>query len=140
MFVDDVRPKEMLALLSGELDENDEVMADSTYAVRVQRARVKHLAFQHFLDTVEAVDEWRDIVANTESAPSVVDDELDTSQLNATEAEIASSMERRHLVEEKRKTSETVVTAANKEQEQLRQVLEYEGSWLCTEDEEICRR
>jgi hypothetical protein len=106
---------------------------------RVEQARSEHLAFQSYLEAFRVVGEWREVVAGTNARTALVDDQLDKTQLNATEAAIASSMERRELVQEKRKSSHFVVTAADNAQKALICVLEHPGGWLLTEDEEIAQ-
>jgi hypothetical protein len=84
---------------------------------------------------MKQVRQWREVVANTESAPGVTDDQIDKSQLHSVAVSIASSSEKRELLNEKRKLSANVVTAASTALTSLNSVLEFEGGWLLTEDE-----
>jgi hypothetical protein len=115
----------------------EDANTDSTHWARVEQARSEHLAFQSYLEAFRVVEEWREVVAGTDATTSLVDDKLDKTQLNTTEMAIASSMERRELVQAKRKSGHLVVTAAANAQKALISVLEHPGGWLLTEDEEI---
>jgi hypothetical protein len=138
----DIRRDELLQnLIEGAdmmQDSEDGGNTDSIHGARVEQARFEHLAFQSYLEAFRVVEEWREVVAGTEARTSLVDDQqVDKTQLNATEAAIATSMERRELVQEKRKSGHLVVTAAAEAQKALIAVLEHPGGWLWTEDEEI---
>lgn len=141
MFMQDIRPDELLqSLVEGaDMEDAEDANTDSVRVARVEQARSEHLAFQSYLEAFRVVGEWREVVAGTNARTALVDDQLDKTQLNATEAAIASSMERRELVQEKRKSSHFVVTAADNAQKALICVLEHPGGWLLTEDEEIAQ-
>jgi nuclear pore complex protein Nup107 len=140
MFMDDIRPDELeqdLFQANTGMQDTEDDEDDPEHISRVEHAKSEHSAFQSYLEAARAVHEWKEVVAVTDATIMRVDDQLDKSQLNATEADIARSMERRDLVHEKRKASHAVVTAAEKARASLRSVLEHPGGWLLTEDEEI---
>jgi hypothetical protein len=139
MFMQNIRPNELLQNVDqgAEMEDSENAHADSIHWVRVEQAQSEHLAFQSYLEAFRVVEEWREVVAGTDATTSLVDDKLDKTQLNTTESAIASSMERRELVQAKRKSGHLVVTAAANAQKALISVLEHPGGWLLTEDEDI---
>jgi len=140
MFVTDVLPdsvKEM-ALGSGPPESSDDVDGTaSANTLNRAHARSEFQAFHSYLDATESYDNWFSILSSTATVPSVVDDRIDTSQLNASEAAIASKAARRELIQEKRKLSFAVVKAAERAHEDLISVLDHDGGWLFLGDEVV---
>jgi hypothetical protein len=64
---------------------------------------------------------------------------LDQTKLNAAEKEIARSMEKRRLIEEKRELAQKVISIATAAQVKLEEVLTFDGGWLqeYEEDDEV---
>ena len=132
LFLDDILPPDIFRTVAMN-DEPEEESASTDVKVRKQ-ACSEHVAFRSYLDAVRALLRWRDVVVSTDPRPIVVDDRLDTSRLNAVETEIAASIERRDLMEEKRRLSKIVVDAADAALKGLQCVLEHPGGWLLAED------
>ena len=141
MFLEDVLPRELggsgdddgevdATAMATESAEDDELM-DATFA----DALSEHVALQAFVAVLKAVDHFGDVLDSSDTQPSLVDDAIDLARLDATEASIAKLAERRQLIREKRKTSSTVVTAANQALKNLLAILKHPGGWLLTDDE-----
>jgi len=133
LFLDDILPHDIFrtVAMNDEPEEEESVSIDVNLR---KQACSEHMAFRSYLDAVRALLRWRDVVISTDPRPSVVDDRLDTSRLNAMETEIAASIERRDLMEEKRRLSKIVVDAADAALKGLQRVLEHPGGWLLAED------
>lgn len=99
--------------------------------------RREHDALQVFLEANEAFENWKECMTETSETPSFCKkDELNKSKLNAMEKEIALSMEKRQIIEEKQKVSGKIIDAANAARCKLNEVLTFDGGWLQEYDDE----
>lgn len=128
--------------MAGGEGVGDEAVGMTKYVheAQVQHARSEHVAFLSFLEACKAVQTWKKTMAATAAilpASSMKNESMDKSRLNAMELSIATTAERRKLIEAKRRASQTVVTAANQARKALRHILEHPGGWLLTDDEVV---
>lgn len=91
-------------------------------------AKREYDALLIYLEANTAFDRWKDCMTETE--PESTASTLDQSRLNAAEKEIARSMEKRRMIEEKRDVAQTVISIANAAQVKLEEVLTFDGGWL----------
>jgi hypothetical protein len=120
---------------SSDGDSDDQLMEDIDHVINMDVARSEYHGFQCYLDALKAVRFWQETLVTTEAEPQVLDSSIDTSRLNITEAEIASLMERRNVIHEKRKSSLCVNSVADDACRSLKSVLEYPSGWLLTDNE-----
>lgn len=76
-------------------------------------------------------------MSSTPASVGDVDDKMDMSSLNDPEQEIAKSMERRGWANQKRKTSQSIVEAAETARKNILSVLLHDGGWLADNDHEL---
>jgi hypothetical protein len=121
LFVEDFRLESVLELAEGNGEDE---------AADVDTWRREHMALQYYLDATQAIDHWREIISTVESTTKLIDDRIDIGRLDETDVSVALKIERRALLEQKRKASFSVVRASNSALKALSAVLKYRGGWL----------
>jgi hypothetical protein len=149
IFMNDVLPEDLFDRVIAHTktfessNEDEDELACFVHAAQIEHARSDYVAFRSYLDAMDAVDHWKDVMAATLPNDYVDENDntgrsmIDKTQLNATEMSIATSMERREFIVKKRNDSAVVVTAADRVETSLLGILKHHGGWLLTEDEVI---
>jgi Nuclear pore protein 84 / 107 len=117
---------------------NDELTAE--VEMRIQYARLEHIAYLLFLEATERAQHWKTIIRDTKhthTSKLLNGEGIDTRKLNSVELPIALHAEQRNIIDSKRATSQVVVVAAEAACAALREILEHTGGWLLTDDETV---
>jgi len=135
-FLEDVFDRDILETLDG-IDRDD---LDEIQAVQIANAQGEHAAFVAFHERIQAVEIWETKWAQIDAIipESVyVDSSIDKSQCNGIETAAVITLERRKLIDAKRKAFQAIVAAADVAEQKVRQVLEHPTGWLMTDDEMV---
>jgi hypothetical protein len=137
MFVEDVLPEKIIgtALEQAEHADGDQAMGDYVDSVRIEHALSEYDALQSYLEAIKSFEQWKETMEATDANAGEVSSGIDKSVLNKPQLSMAERLERRQLLEEKRKASQKLVSAADEAQKALFGVLTHQGGWLVTEDE-----
>ena len=126
-----VKHEKFLEIVSDALLQQDGVQVECSG--NLENAQSEFYAWQVYLEALSTFEDWRQVVQE-EPSSSYATETLPSRRLNQTEAAIATQLERRTVIQDKRKAMARVVQAANDAQTAFQSVLEHPGGWLFVED------
>jgi hypothetical protein len=137
----EMEQEEFTGMDEEEISEN--MLDDDKFErqTRIENAISEHSAFLSFLEAIKVVESWKIMLetthANQEKEDAfIMDERLSSKKWNTTtEASIATSLEQRKIIEEKRKSCQAVASAADRARLALENILKHPGGWLLTKDE-----
>jgi hypothetical protein len=140
--VQDMEQEEFVGMDDDE-ETGENILDDDKFErqTRIENAISEHSAFLSFLDAIKVVESWKITLETTHADQSkedvvTMDEGFSSKKWNtAAEAAIATSLEQRKIIEEKRKRCQAVAMAADKARLALEKILKHPGGWLLTEDE-----
>ena len=137
LFLDEYLPKQVMeyAESPAPLPPQEETTEEACMADRNNNAKLEFGALKCFLEAYRAFLNWKHVLEKTPPTTVISKVVQNRAALNRTELDIANSLERRELVEQKRKASRQVVDAADTAQSKLMEVLKYPGGWLLEDDD-----
>jgi hypothetical protein len=106
------------------------MMEENNTSSSLERTQSEFVAWQVFLEALEAYDKWDKVVADEPAVFAPTTTTNKQQQLNPTETAIALDMDRRLFVQAKREVMGRVVSAADHAQTALMSVLTHPGGWL----------
>lgn len=120
--------------LKGEEKECEQ----ADYVDKVNNARREYSAYACYLDAYKVFDEWRETLHEipTTLEESQGQSQINLSNLNDLERQVAESHSRGTWLKAKREACSNVAAAAEAARDALYKVLTHTGGWLCIDDED----